>query len=108
MDNKTLSIVSYITPIGWLIAFLVDREKTDALRRYHLKQSLGLILISFLFNIVIGTVAYLIPLISFILSLLAIAVLVLLIIGILNAANGQMKPVPVVGKYFENTFSFLD
>lgn len=42
MNNKTLAMLSYVTIIGWLIAFFVKREETDAFRKYHLKQGLGL------------------------------------------------------------------
>ena len=31
MDNKTLSIVSYISIIGWVIAYVVGKDKADDL-----------------------------------------------------------------------------
>jgi hypothetical protein len=40
MDNKTLSIVSYITVFGWLISFVLGKDKPNSLLKYHLKQSL--------------------------------------------------------------------
>ncbi|CAM2975228.1 hypothetical protein CHFL109739_10800 [Chryseobacterium flavum] len=40
MDNKTLSIISYITLFGWLISFVIGKEKANSLLKYHLKQSL--------------------------------------------------------------------
>ena len=44
MDKKTLSIVSYITIIGWVVAFIVYGGKTEksSLEKFHLEQSLGL------------------------------------------------------------------
>ena len=44
MDKKTLSIVSYITIIGWVIAFIIYNGKTEksSLEKFHLEQSLGL------------------------------------------------------------------
>ena len=46
MTNKTLSIVSYITIIGWLIAYFSYKDKSETEKstvvNYHLKQSLGI------------------------------------------------------------------
>ena len=46
MNNKTLSIVSYITLIGWGIAYIIGKDKADDLLKFHLKQSLGLVIFS--------------------------------------------------------------
>ena len=35
MDNKTLSIVSYITIIGWVIAYFVGKDKADDLLKIN-------------------------------------------------------------------------
>ncbi|MDF2380634.1 hypothetical protein JMG10_04085 [Nostoc ellipsosporum NOK] len=107
MDNKTLSIVSYITIIGWLIAYIMGKEKMDSLLRYHLKQSLGLGLVSLAFSISLNIVASIVPALGF-LGIIGYAIIVLWIIGIINAANGEMKPVPIIGKTFEDKFSFIN
>lgn len=103
MDNKTISIISYITIIGWLIAYLVGKDKLDAFSKYHLRQSLGLA--------IIGVILSIIPISAFflgmIINLVGLLLLVLFIIGIINAVNGQMKPLPVIGKYFEDKFDFI-
>ena len=36
MDNKTLSIVSYISIIGWVIAYVVGKDKADDLLKNHI------------------------------------------------------------------------
>lgn len=107
MNTKTLSIVSYVTVIGWLIAYFSGKEKTDALLRYHLKQSLGMAVVSVLLSIVLNVVASIVPALSF-LGLSGFAILVFWVLGMINAANGALKPVPVFGKAFENQFSFID
>ncbi len=107
-DNKTLSLISYIlTPIGWLIAYFVGKEKADDLLKYHLKQSLGLAIVSVLFNIAINIVVMITPKLSF-LSIIGYVFLILMIIGIINASNGAKKPLPIIGKMFEDKFSFID
>lgn len=105
MDNKTLSIVSYITIFGWLISFIVGKDKADRLLRYHLRQSLGLIIFSIILSIILRI------LISIthmgILNILGILPLVLIIIGAINAANEVEKPLPLIGKMVEDKFSFI-
>lgn len=109
MNNRTLAIVSYITLIGWLIAYFQykgNNEKSP-LVRYHLGQSLGIIIISFVLGIAVGIVTSLIPALGSILSLVGIVPLALLVIGAITASKEESKPVPVVGNLFEGKFSFL-
>ncbi|WP_342328539.1 DUF4870 domain-containing protein [Pedobacter sp. FW305-3-2-15-E-R2A2] len=106
MNNKTLSIVSYITLIGWLIAYFNGKEKADSLLKYHLRQALGLAIVSIIFNVVLTIVATIIPALSF-LGIVGLVIVVLWIMGIINAANGAEKPTPLVGKMFENKFAFI-
>jgi uncharacterized membrane protein len=106
MNNKTLSIVSYITLIGWLIAYFSGKDKADALLKYHLKQSLGLAIVSIAFNVILGFIVALVPSLSF-LGIVGLAILVFWILGMINAANNALKPVPVFGKAFENSFAFI-
>ncbi|WP_045501995.1 DUF4870 domain-containing protein [Chryseobacterium sp. StRB126] len=105
MDNKTLSIVSYITIIGWLIAFISGKDKTDSLLRYHLKQSLGVVILSFILSTILGILISVTHL--GILGIIAVLPLVLMIIGAINAANEVEKPLPLIGKMIEDKFSFI-
>ncbi|WP_312511541.1 DUF4870 domain-containing protein [Chryseobacterium culicis] len=105
MDNKTLSIVSYITLLGWLISFIIGKEKSNSLLKYHLKQSLGLIIFSIILSITLN-VLMMVTKIG-ILGILGFIPLVLMIIGIINAANNVEKPLPMIGKMFEDKFSFI-
>lgn len=106
MNNKTLSIVSYITLIGWLIAYFNGKEKADSLLKYHLRQALGLAIVSIIFNVVLTVVATIIPALSF-LGIAGLVIVVFWVMGIINAANGAEKPTPLVGKMFENKFAFI-
>lgn len=106
MNNKTLSIVSYITLIGWLVAYLNGKEKADSLLKYHLRQALGLAIVSIIFNVILTVVATIVPALSF-LGIAGLVIVVLWVMGIINAANGAEKPTPLVGKMFENKFAFI-
>ena len=106
MNNKTLSIVSYITLIGWLIAYFSGKDNADSLLKYHLRQSLGLFIVAIAFNIALIIVASIIPSLYF-LAYIGYAFWVLAIIGIINASNEVEKPLPVIGKMFEGKFGFI-
>ena len=106
MNNKTLSIVSYIGIIGWLIAYFMGKEKADDLLKYHLKQSLGLAIVGILFSVALNVVAMVVPALG-ILGMLSLVILVLWIIGMINAANAAQKPLPLIGKIFEHKFAFI-
>ncbi|MDR2274802.1 MAG: DUF4870 domain-containing protein [Sphingobacterium sp.] len=109
MNNKTTAIVSYITIIGWLIAYFSykNRAEKDAYLSYHLEQSLGVFIFSIVISVITGIIIFIIPSLSGVFSLLSLAPLILLVLGIINAANEVAKPVPVIGSFFEKKFSFL-
>lgn len=106
MNNKTLSIVSYITLVGWLIAYFSGKENADNLLKYHLRQSFGLLITSIVFNVAIGVLVSIMPFLS-VLSYVGFVFFGLLIIGIINASNETEKPLPLIGKLFENKFGFI-
>jgi uncharacterized membrane protein len=107
MDKKTLSIVSYITLIGWLIAYFSFKDKADksSLEKFHLNQSLGLAIVSFGYGIATSIIASIVPSIAMILTIGNLAIFVLWIIGIINASKEEEKPLPVIGGLFN--FGFL-
>lgn len=108
MDRKTLAIISYISIIGWVIAFFQYKDKPkDHFVSYHLKQALGIAIISIILGVAINLVVSLVPALS-VVRYANIAILILWVMGIINAYNGQMKPVPVAGPIFEGKFSFLN
>ena len=109
MTNKTLAILSYVTLIGWLVSYFSSKEQApkNPLVSYHLKQGFGLFVVSILFSIALNIIAAVIPALSF-LGIISLVFFVFIILGIINANNEQQKPIPVIGKMFENKFSFLN
>lgn len=90
MNKYVTGIVSYITIIGWLIAFLAgDREGA----KLHLNQALVIALLG-----IIGGVIGVIPVIGGVLGwIIGIVDLVLAIWGLVYAIQGQDKEIPLVG-----------
>ena len=109
MSNKTLAIISYITIIGWAIAYFQFKDQKDKspLVTYHLKQALGLAIISILLSVALTIVVNVVPSLYF-LGYVQYAILILWILGIINAANEVLKPVPLIGGMFQGKFGFID
>lgn len=106
MDNKVLSIISYITIVGWLIAYFIGKDKADDLLKYHLKQSLGIGIITLILNVVIIVVVSIMPPLAFI-SYIGYALFIISILGILNAYNQKKQPLPIIGQWADKTFNFI-
>lgn len=99
-DETMMGVVAYITVIGLIIAYVTNQEKKNPFVQYHIRQSLGLALTGF----VIGVVNV-IPFLGFIISILAFFFIVYLwIMGLMNALNKQEKPVPLLGKKYDEWF----
>ena len=108
MDRKTIAVISYLSIIGWVIAYFQYKDKKqDPFVAYHLKQALGIAIISILLGVAINVVVSIVPALSVVVYA-NIIILVLWVMGILNAMNGLKKPVPVVGPLFEHKFGFLN
>lgn len=109
MSNKNLAIVSYITIIGWLVAWFSYKKQAekDPFVSYHLEQSLGVFIFSLIVSIVAGILMSVLPALSLVFSLISLVPFILLVLGIINASNEVTKPVPLIGSFFEKKFSFL-
>ena len=109
MDKKWLSIISYITIIGWVISYVLYNNEPikSPLVRFHLKQALGLAVLSILISIASWIIVPIIPAIGIVFLIINIIQVILWILGIINAANEREKPVPLVGGLFVNQFDFI-
>ena len=104
-NGKTTAIVSYITIIGWLIAyFAMHQPKKTSLGSYHLRQTLLLFICAIVYQIVIMVIVIAVPAIGLILSLLSLGFLVLWIMGLIAAINGEEKPMPLIGAKAQELF----
>jgi hypothetical protein len=113
-NGKNAGIISYITIIGWLIAyFAMHNEKKTELGSYQLRQTLLFYIVCFCFYILWGVV--LVPLVfTASLALLGIAatlswiiyiaLIVFWVIGFIGAVNGQKKPIPFIGEKAQTMF----
>jgi len=101
-QNKVMAILAYII---FLIPLFAAKDSPYA--RFHTNQGLLVLLLAIGLGIVFFILAFIGALIApalggiiYIISLVCnLGVFVLVILGIVNAAQGQMKELPVIGKY---------
>jgi uncharacterized membrane protein len=92
--NTGMAVLAYII---FFIPLLTD-AKNDPFVKYHVKQGLVLF-IGWIVEMFVGVI----PFAGWIIApLLGVFLLVLFIIGIVNAVNCKEKPLPVVGSFAEN------
>lgn len=107
-EDKTVAVLAYITLIGFIIAIVLHGNNKTKLGSYHLKQALGLIAFGVASWVATIIIAF-IPFVGFILLILSpilwIGILVLVIMGIINASGGQEKPLPIIGNMAAKLFS---
>ncbi len=110
MDQKTIAWVSYITLIGWIIALVTYNGSPDksSLARFHLIQVFGIFVTAFALYISIFILIWMVPFIFFLYPFIGIAIFILWIIGLIAAINGEEKPVPLVGEFYQKTFTFIN
>ena len=101
-NNDSLAIVAYITLIGTLIAFFMNREKRNPLVSFHIRQALGLWLLQMVLGYTIGAFDSWMISASF-----WIFFIVLFLYGIFGAVGKKMNEVPVLGPFFQKLFASI-
>ncbi|WP_395057441.1 DUF4870 domain-containing protein [Flavobacterium sp.] len=98
-DGKTAAILSYIILIGPLIALSINSENKNNFASFHIRQGLGITILFVGLGLIISNFKNDMVLIS-----MWIFVSVLSMYGMLTAAKGEMKPIPLLGNYFQKWF----
>jgi len=93
-NSRILAIVSYITWIGWIIAFVL-RDKRDAFVAHHLNQALVINLLK-----IAGALCAFVPRVGEGISgIVAFAAFVFIIMGIYRAVKWRTDPLPLIGEF---------
>lgn len=96
MNKKATGIVSYITVIGWIIAYLAG-DKEGA--KFHLNQSLVILIAELINSLILSNILAFIPIIGWLVSLIiSVLLLVIWILGLVAAIKEEEKEVPILGQ----------
>ncbi|TAK97026.1 DUF4870 domain-containing protein [Patescibacteria group bacterium] len=98
--NKAMAIVGYIVQILFFVPLVTEDGKKSPFAKFHANQQLNLLLFgagAYIASMVLVAVSF--GMLFFVPMLVWIADLVLIVMGVINAANGEMKPLPVIGGF---------
>ena len=98
-EGKMIAIISYITVIGTLIAFIMNQNKHNYFASFHIRQAIGIFLLGLLVNFINRYSNF-----DSLDMILGIGVLILWVIGLIGAIKGEEKLVPLLGEQFQEWF----
>ena len=101
--NKAMAILAYFGPLCFIPMFAAKDSK---FARFHANQGLTLFIACVAWSIaysilnwIILAISWRLYFVSSIIGLCSLVFLVLAVLGIVNAANGRAKELPVIGKF---------
>ena len=98
-DARILSIIAYMTLIGWLIAYILNNPKTEQ-ASFHIRQALG---VNLLF--LVSGVFFVVPIFGWIAGFLGyILGAILWVLGLIYAVQREQIEVPILGHNFQEWF----
>ena len=104
-DGKAFAILSYAILLVQLPFFLVPLiMRNNEFSLFHSKQSL-ILAIAWYANAFIAAIFVWTCFVPVICAAVAVALIVLLVIGIINSVHGEFKPLPLIGPYAEKWFA---
>lgn len=92
-QDTTMAIIAYII---FFVPLLVGNRSQFV--TYHTNQGTVLFIFAVALQIVLSFFLF-IPLLGLLFQIVRLLPLVLLIIGIMNASKGEMKPLPIIGGF---------
>ena len=103
VNNKAMGILAYLGPLVFIPMFAAKGSK---FARFHANQGLTLFIACVAWSIVYSilnwillAISWRLYFISVIIGLLSLVFLALAVLGIVNAAKGRAKELPVIGKF---------
>lgn len=110
-DTKTVALVSYLSLIGWLVAFFALKPYGDV-GAFHLRNSVGIYLTVAATGIVVSILSFVFTFLPFIgLAFSLVGALMYLfcvinwILGLISAVNGTQKGALLFGDLYQKWFA---
>lgn len=94
-----MAIISYITIIGTVIAFVMNQNRHNYFASFHIRQALGIFLTGLVVNFLQRYIDF-----DWVDLALSVGVFILWIIGLIGAIQGEEKRVPLLGDQFQEWF----
>jgi uncharacterized membrane protein len=101
--ERNISVIAYLTFIGLLVAFYMNRDHKYEVASYHIKNMFGLVLLMLL-----SQVAQSYDTLVFFGEILWVVLFILWVISIYHAFQNEKKAVPWLSDKFQDWFTFLN
>ena len=102
-QGKSAAIVAYLTIIGTIIAYFMNKDPKTGFASFHIRQALGIHITFYLLGLIISWFdSWLIS------SAFYIFIVILWGYGFIAAIQGERNLVPVLGIQFQKWFSTID
>lgn len=105
-SNKAMAIIGYIIPILFFIPLLSEESKKSPFAKFHANQQLNILIfwigggiVATILSTILAFTVILLIIVPIIWLIYQIGGLVLMIMGIVNAAKGEMKKLPAIGGF---------
>jgi uncharacterized membrane protein len=113
-DGKTAGLLSYFFVLGWSMSyFAFHKAEKTSLSSYQLRQTLflyiGYVVMRYGISILFGAIGLSTALFSdfYFIVIVNLSFIVLWIIGLTGAINGEEKPIPFFGEQAQRVFARL-
>lgn len=101
-QEKTHGIINYITFVGMIIAYFMNRELKSTYVTYHIKIMFGLVLLLFISQVSHAYIHYILGDVFWLLSF------VLWVLAFVSALQGKIPRFGGLGIQFQKWFTFLE
>lgn len=98
-EGKSIAIIAYLWWIGLIVAFIMNNDKRNSFATFHIRQMIGLCLLSLANYFVIREYIN-----SWGAGLIDLGLFVFWIIGFIGALQGEEKKIPLLGNQFQDWF----
>lgn len=101
-QGKNMAVISYLTLIGTLVAFFMNRDERNPFVSFHVRQALGLWLTQILLGYLVGAFDSWMISVSF-----WVFIMILILYGIMGAISGKYNEVPLLGPFYQKLFATI-
>ena len=100
VDPKTIGILAYLTPIGWLIAYVLNSSNRSDHASFHVRQMLGLLIAGMALRLIakLGLFG------GMLFGFGYIALFAFWVVAFIGAIQGEERVVPILGDSFQQWF----
>lgn len=105
-DNTTICAILAYLLVGIIWYFADEEMQKSPFVKYHVKQGLLLLIAAVIVSVARSFFVF-IPIIGWLISAaLTLIILIAMIVGLINALNKKKQPMPIIGTYAEQIFTF--